>query len=215
MPEVLDLKNAIEDIISSYEKRIENISSIFDAARLILSGFQGSFLDAKEERKKINNQLRDILARNENLRKKDFDNMMHSIFEPQDESERKARSLLINYINEQKEILHVLRGNFAKARDAIAGDEIKRIKELSHTIKGLLSKQDKKKEELTSKLLELQKEQQEVVTRVKALLIKGGELRIRDLKEMLTQIRLQRKERINREAVETYCDASLLARNGT
>lgn len=201
MPEVLDLKNAVEDIISSYEKRIENISSIFDAAHLILSDFQGSVLDAKEERKKINNQLRDILARNDNLRKKDFDNMTQSIFEPQDEREGEVRSLLSNYINEQKEILDALRGNFAKVRDAIAGDEIKRIKELSHTIKGLLSKQDKRKKELTSKLKVLQKEQQEVITRVKALLIKGGELRIRDLKEMLTQIRLQRKERINREVV--------------
>lgn len=201
MPEVLDLKNAVEDIISSYEKRIENISSIFDAAHLILSDFQGSVLDAKEERKQINNQLRDILARNDNLRKKDFDNMTQSIFEPQDEREGEVRSLLSNYINEQKEILDALRGNFAKVRDAIAGDEIKRIKELSHTIKGLLSKQDKRKKELTSKLKVLQKEQQEVITRVKALLIKGGELRIRDLKEMLTQIRLQRKERINREVV--------------
>ena len=196
MPEVLDLKNAVEEVISSYEKRIEGISSIFDATHLILSDFQGSILDAKEERKKINNQLRDILARNENLRKKDFDNMMQSIFEPQDEREREARSLLINYINEQKEILHVLRGNFAKVRDAIAKDEIERIKELSHTIKGLLSKEDKRREELTPRLKELQKEQQEVITRVKALLIKGGELRIRDLKEMLTQIRLQDKERI-------------------
>lgn len=197
MSEILDLKKAVEDVMSSYERKIENIGFIFDATHLILSDFQVSILDTKEERKKINNQLRDILARNENLRKKDFDNiMMQSIFEPQGEREREARSLLNNYINEQKEILHVLRCNFPKVRDATTKSEIEKIKELSHTIKGLLSKQDKRKEELTSKLLELQKEQEEVVTRVKTLLIKGRELRIRDLKEMLTQIRLQRKERI-------------------
>lgn len=196
MPETLDLKNVVEDIISSYEKRFESISSLFDTAQLILSDFQEFLFETKDEREKINNQLRDTLAKNENLRKKDFDNMMQSIFEPQDEKERELRNLLSNYLDEQKQIAYALKDNFAKVKDALAKGEIERIRESLSVIKDLLGKQDRRKEELTSKLKELQKEQKEAVTRIKALLIKGRELRIRDLKEMLMQIRLKRKERI-------------------
>lgn len=196
MPEVLDLKNVIENIISSYEKGVESISSVFDTTPLILNDFQNSVLDTKEERQEINDQLRDILARNENLRKKDFDNMMQSVFKPQDEGEKEVRNLLNSYLHEQKEIAYALRDNFAKVRDALAKGEVERIKELLSMIKELLAKQDKRKEELTSRLKELQKEQQEIVSKVKTLLIKGRELRIKDLKELLRQIRLQRQERI-------------------
>lgn len=196
MPEVLDLKNVIENIISSYEKGVESISSVFDTTPLILNDFQNSVLDTKEERQEINDQLRDILARNENLRKKDFDNMMQSVFKPQDEGEKEVRNLLSNYLNEQKEIAYALRDNFIKVREALAKGEVERIKELLSMIKKLLTKQDKRKEALTSRLKELQKEQQEVVSKVRALLIKGRELRVRDLKELLQQIKLQRQERI-------------------
>ena len=79
MLEVLDLKSAAENVISSFEARIESVGSMFDTAHQILDDFQETFIDNKEERRKINTELRDALAHNEHLRKKDFDSMTQSV----------------------------------------------------------------------------------------------------------------------------------------
>lgn len=196
MPEVLDLKEVVKDIISSYEKRIESISSIFDTSNLIVGDFQKSLLATKEEVEQANNQLRETLAKNGNLRKKDFDNMMQGIFKPQNEREKEMCGLLSNYLNEQKEITLALKDNFTKVRKALAKSENGKIKELLQTIKALIAKQDRKKEEFDRSFEELQKEQQETVTNIKALLVRGEKLRVKDLKEMLAQMKLQHEARI-------------------
>ena len=97
MSQVLDLKDVVEDIVTSYEARIQSIASIFDTTHQIFEGFQDSFLDAKQEREKVNAELRENLARNESLRRKDFDNMMNSILSSQDGREKEVRNLLKDY----------------------------------------------------------------------------------------------------------------------
>lgn len=196
MQEVLELKNIVETLISSYESRIDSVSSIPDNAYLMLADFQNSILDTKKEREKVNSELRDTLAKNGNLRKKDFDRMMQSVVSPQDRKEKKIRGLLTGYFNDQKKIAIALKDYFVKVKDALAKGEIEHIKELLGAIKALMAEQDKKKERLALKLKEMQKEEEDVVTKVKALLVKGRQLHIRDLKEMLLQIRHKHEERI-------------------
>jgi len=196
MKEVLELKSIVESMISSYESRIDSIGSISDTAYLMLTDFQKSILDTKEEREKANSELRDSLAKNGNLRKKDFDSMMQNILNPQNEKEKEVRNLLGDYLNDQKEMANALKDNFVKIKDALAKGEIKKIKGLLGVIKELMGEQDRKKEDLALKLKELQWEQEDVVTEVRALLVKGRQLQIRDLKEMLAQIRHKREERI-------------------
>lgn len=196
MQETLDLKNVVENIISSYESRIESINSISDTAYLLLNDFQKSILDTKEEREKINSQLRDILARNGNLRKKDFDSMMQSVFMPQEEKENEIKFLLGYYLKEQKGIASALKDNFAKIKEALAKGDTGRIKDLLDTVKKLLARQDKRKKGLTLKLEELHTEEEDAVTKVKVLLVKGRELHLEDFKKMISEIRQKRKERI-------------------
>ncbi len=199
MSEVLDLKNIVEDIISSYEKRIEGLGSLFDTTHLILGDFRESLLDTREEREKINTQLRDTLAKNEHLRRKDFDNMMQGILSAQDERGKEVRNLLNSYLNEQREMAGVLRENLGKLRDSLSKGEAGRVKEFQAMIKGILTKQEERKEEVTSKLKEFQKEQKDLAKRLQELLAKGRELRIRDLKSMLKDFQAQHKERIARQ----------------
>lgn len=196
MPETLDLKNAAENVISSYETRLESVVSIFDTAHPILDDFQEAFLDNKEEGRKINTQLRDILAHNEHLRKKDFDSMTQGVLSAQEEREAEVKNLLKGYLNQQREMAHTLRENLAKFKDALAKGDVQRVKEFQEVIKEVIANQDARKEEVTSKLKEFQKEQQEMAKRLKTLLAKGRELRIKDLKEMLQEFRTQHKERI-------------------
>ena len=70
-------------------------------------------------------------------------------------------------------------------------------------IKEVITNQDARKEEVSSKLKEFQKEQQEMARGLKALLAKGRSLRIKDLKEMLQEFRTQHKERLTHQVERT------------
>lgn len=191
----VEMKDLVEDIITSYETRIENIESIFNTTHELLQDFQKSFLDTKKERERISVKLRENLAKNESLRKKDFDKMMEDILSPQEERERQVRELLNKYITEQKEMVHTLRGNLATVKDSLAKGEARRVKEFQAFTKEVLAKQEARKEEVSSKLKEFQKEQQELTERLNEVFTKQKELRIKDFKEMLKEINARQKER--------------------
>jgi len=184
-----DMKNIVEDIISSYETRIQSIGVIFDTTHQLLEGF-------KEEREKLSAELRENLAKNESLRRKDFDNMQRGILSIQDERGKEVRSILKNYLTEHKEMAFALGENLSKVNEALAKGEAGRIKEFRAMIKELLARQEERKEEVTSSLKEFQVEQQEMAKRLKELLAKGSQLRIKDLKVMLKEFKGQREQRI-------------------
>lgn len=190
------MKNLAEDIISSYEARIQSIGSIFDTTHLILGDFRESLFDTREERERINTQLRDILTKKEHLRRKDFDNMMQGILSTQDEREKEIRKLLGSYLDEQRKMAQALRKNLEKFRDSLSKGEAGRVKEFQAMIKEILAEQEKRKEEVTSKLKEFQKEQKDLAERLKELLAKGSDLRIKDLKSMLKDFQAQREKRL-------------------
>ena len=189
----------IENIVASYDAKMQSIGDIFDTTRQLLEGFQDSFLDVldtKREREKTSTELRESLAKNGSLRRKDFDKMMQGILSTQEERERETRSSLKTYLNEQKEMTHALRKNLDQVRNALAKGEAGRIREFQTLIKDILAKQEERKEAVTSRLKEFQREQQEMAKRLKTLLAKGRELRINDLKEMLQEFRTQHQERL-------------------
>lgn len=196
MPLAEDMRNIVEKIIFSYEARIECIGIIFDTTHQLLRDFQDSFIDTKQEREKLTAELRENLAKNESLRRNDFDNMMQGVLSTQDKREKEVRNLLNSYLNEQKEMVQALKGNLEKFKDSLAKGEIQRVKEFQNMIKKILAGQEKRKEEVTSKLKAFQKEQKEMAKRLKGLLVKGKMLRIKDLKSMLGELKTQNRERI-------------------
>lgn len=195
MPLAEEMKNIVT-IVSSYEKRIESIGSIFDTSNLILSNFQESIFDTKEERGKISVQLREALAKNEHLRRKDFDNMMQGILVAQEQREKEVRNLLKDYFNQQKAMAQTLRENFSKFREGLVRGKAERLKEFQVLIKNILTEQEKRKEEITSKLKEFQQQQHNLATRLRELLVRGDELRIKDFKLMLKEFKRQREGRL-------------------
>ncbi|MBI4684670.1 MAG: hypothetical protein HY755_05685 [Nitrospirae bacterium] len=200
------MKDIVNDMIFSYEARIQSMEAIFDATHQILQGFQDSFLDARQE-EKLTSELRETLAKDKSLRKKDFDNMMQGILSAQEERKKEVRNLLKGYLNGQKEVAQTLKDNLAKVKDVLVRGETGRVKEFQGLIKEILAKQDERKDEVTSKLKEFQKEQHEMAKRLKELLTKGRELRIKDLKLMLKEFNAQYKERIacQKERREDVC----------
>ena len=199
MPSVKDMENIVDNVLSSYGARVQSIADTFDTTSQLLEGFQGFFLDTKQEREKVSAELRENLAKNEHLRKKDFDNMMQDILSTQDEREKEVRNLLKNYLNEQKEMVQVLREDLEKFKNSLAKDEVQRVREFQVLIKNIFTKQDERKNEVTSKLKNFQKEQQEMAKILKGLLAKRRELRIKDFKSMLKEFRFQHKKRISHQ----------------
>jgi len=199
MPSAREMEHIVNNIFSSYEARIQSIGEIFNTTHQLLKGFQESFLDTKQEREKINAALRENLAKNGSLRRKDFDNMMQGILSTQDEREKEVRDLLNSYLNEQREMAQALRERLERFKDSLARGEALRLKEFQSLIKEILAKQDERKDKVTSGLKEFQKEQEVLAKRLKGLLAKGRELRIRDFKSMLKEFEAQHKERLARQ----------------
>ena len=193
-----DTRNILDDIISPYEARVQSVETLFETTCQFLLGFQDSVLDTRQERERINNQLRDGLAQNGSLRKKDFDNMVSVISLQQDRQEREARALSKNYLNEQTNLVHELREGLQQFRDGLARGEAKRIKEFQTVIREVFIKQERRRQEVVWKLKEFQKEQEETARMLKDLLARGRELRTSDLKSMLAEFKTQHEERAAR-----------------
>ncbi len=193
------MKNIVDNIVSSYETRVQNIGTLFDTTHQILRGFQDSLLDTKQEREKLNAELRENLAKNKSLRRKDFEHMTEGIISAQNEREKEVRDLLNTYLNEQRVMARDLRENLGKFRDSLSEGEAQRVKEFQQMIKEILAKQTGRKDEVISKLKEFKKEQKMLASRLKELLAKGGDLRIKDLKRMLNEFRGQYEERLARQ----------------
>ena len=187
--------NKVTDMVSSFEDRIHAIGSIFDSSYCLVEEFQQTLVDTRDERNKLNTDLKENLAMNISFRKKDFDNMLPSILSIQDGKEKIIRNSLNSYLDEQKELVLVLRGNLKKFKDALAQGEIQRLKEYRILIKEILTIQDDRKTEIILELKEFQRDQQEMAKKMKELLAKGRELRIRDLKAIFKEFKNQRNER--------------------
>ena len=190
-----ETENIVESIISSYETRIQSIETLFETSHQILVDMQDSVLNARQEREKVNHDLRENLAKNVFLRKRDFDTLMSTILDYQDQGEQEVRNLSRRYLSEQTDTVRELRENLRNFREALTKGETQRVKDFQTAIKEILTEQQQTKSETVSRLGEFQKEQQETATMLKNLLAKGRELRIKDLKLMLAEFKRQHRNR--------------------
>lgn len=197
MPSLENMQTAVADIISTYEERIDNIGTTFDTTFQIMESFQ-EFLRSNQQKEVVTNQIRDILARNEHLRKKDFDIMMREILSSQERRERMVKDLLKTYIEEQKNMAANLKENLHSVKDSLAKGELQRIRDFQETIKEIMAKQQERRVEVSSLLKDFQNEQRELAVRLRELLAKGRDLRINDLKQMVLEFNNDHCERIIR-----------------
>ena len=197
MTEITGLRETVEDVLASYEARIENLSSIFDASQSLIGNLPESLLDDKQGREKINTQLKDLLAKNSNLRKKDFDKMMRGVLSFQEERGEEVKGLVKKYLSEERNVALGLRKTLVEFKDALANGEMQKIKDVQFALKKLFAKQEKRKGEIVSRLKEFQSEQEEIPRQLTVLLTKGEKLRIKDFKSMLNEIKAQRAERLS------------------
>lgn len=200
MSEVINLKEAketVEDVLASYETRIENLSSVFEVSQSLIDCLPESLLDDKQGKEKISIELRDFLAKNDNLRKRDYDKMMASVLSFQEECGEEIKGLVKEYFTEERSVALLLKEALKECKDALTRGEIEKIKHVQSALKTIFTRQEERKSEIVFKLREFQSEQKEIPHKLVELLAKGEDLRIRDFKLMINGIKAQRVERVS------------------
>ncbi|MCX6340111.1 MAG: hypothetical protein NTX71_09380 [Candidatus Aureabacteria bacterium] len=186
-----DVRAIIDSALGSYDTRIREFESLCDTTQQLLKGFEESFLDVHREREYANGELRELLAQNGSLRKRDFDGMMNGVVSAQEEREREVRDLLDGYFDEQREMARMLREQLDELRSSLGRGESRRVKEFQETIRRILEKTERRKNEVVGALYEFEKEQQELLASLRGLLAKGDKLQVKDLKMAVQEIQLR------------------------
>ena len=176
-----DMKRVAEEIVSSYQSRISTVATIIDSTHQLLDDF-------KIKRDEMSNQLKEILSKEESLRKKDFDNMMGNILSHQDEREKQVKELLKTFFEEQKEIAEIIKNNLSEGQKV-------RINDFKKMLQDIQAKQRTRENEVSVMLKEFQEGYKETAESLRSLLNKGEAIRIKDFKEIVKNIRLRQMER--------------------
>ena len=196
MINALDSENFVDSVFGSYEARVRSVESFLETARRVLDSFDNSLLGVRHEYEQVSEQLRDNLAKNGSLRKKDFDTMMGVVSADQDQRGREVRDLSRKYLDEQAQLVHELRGRLREFTSALAEGEAAKVTEHHQVIADLFAKQQERSDDVVARLQESQWQQQQTAGMLKGLLAKGRALRTEDLKGMLAEFQRQRGQRL-------------------
>jgi hypothetical protein len=196
MIKALDSENFVDNVFCSHEARIQNVESLLETAHSVLENFDNSLLGLRHEYDRISEQLRDNLAKNGSLRKKDFDTMMGVLAADQDQRGREVRDLSRKYLSEQTQLVRELRRQLHDFTTALAEGEVAKVTEHHQAITHLFLEQRQRSDTVVTRLKESQEQQQQTAGMLKQLLAKGRELRTKDLKLMLAEFKRQRSQRL-------------------
>ena len=177
--ETKSLKSLVGGIIDSYEMRVKTVTTVMRQTIQVLKDYQGQQEEMAEE-------LKSILAKTEFLRKKDFDRMMEEMWGQRWKREKEIHNTLESFLREEREMIDELRkklvepGRFMKIEDFMV------LKER------ILNSQREREKKTNAILKSFHLEQGELSTVLRKLLSKGERVRIKDLKNMIRELRAHR-----------------------
>ena len=167
METVEQMRNVAQDLIASYDARVDAIGTIMDNTYQVLDDF-------KDKRAKLSAELKDTLAKRGSLRKKDFDRMMNGILLNQEEKEKEVKQSLKIFIKEQKKEAFEL-------KDALIKGEVERMKKAQIEIENGIA-------EIKGLLKGFYEQQKELTEGLRKPLTKGNDLKIKDFKDMIRNL---------------------------
>lgn len=110
-----NLKNLAEDIVVSYDARVKVVGEIVEDTHKILDGF-------RKNREEMSDNLREVLAKSESLRKKDFSAMMQDILLTQHKKEENVKKMLAGFREEESRVAEHLRGLLKRGEELRLAD---------------------------------------------------------------------------------------------
>lgn len=173
-------------VIDSYERRVKTVLSfVRQAARLVE--------EKRRDTEEMALLLRENLAKHNGLRKKDFNSLMER--SGNNGTEIKVRELLLTLESGEGEMVSALR------KVVVEGEQ-----QLLEKVKNEMLPLQKEREKAAARLIMLlQMEDEEFRAALKMLLSKGGDIRIRDFKNMTKVLKARQGEETKdvREVFET------------
>lgn len=189
------MNSFFENIITSYEDRIQKIQTAFQSSEIItessdslFNNVHNSLTELKKERDILNFKLCDILAKNGSLRKKDYNLMMADILNKLDEKESEAESQFSTFIKLQKETAQSLKTSLLDMKSVSTQDVSEKITQIKKQLFQISEQQEMRKEIAMKTFLDFQKIHNKMMECLENLLKKGDHILIQDIKKIKTQI---------------------------
>jgi len=191
----LNLDAFFENIITSYESRIQKIQTAFqssenitESSHSLFDNVHHSLTDLKKEREILNARLCETLAKNGSLRKKDYNTMMSGILSALDEKEKEAESQFLTFIEDQKETAQSLKNSLLGIKDIRSQDASEKISIIKEQLAEISKLQETRKETVIRTFLDFQQMHNRMKDCLEQLLQKGDHLMIQDIKKVKAQI---------------------------
>ena len=176
-----ETKAVIENLLDTYEKRVGVISKAMRATTEYLG-------DLSNEQAEMALQLRDILARKESFRRKDFDSLLQDIVVWNIDRGKEITQALEDLQKEEESMITRLRGILTGREQIKLGE----FRSLSKDIVERLSQREKKASDM---LRRFHIEQGELSGSLRRLLDKRKDVRIKDFKVMTEAVKLRQQEK--------------------
>lgn len=110
-----DLRDLAKDIIVSYDARVRVVGEIVEDTHKALNGF-------RKNREEMSDNLREVLAKSESLRKKDFSAMMRDILLTQHKREENVKKMLADFREEETRVVEHLKGLLKRGEELRLAD---------------------------------------------------------------------------------------------
>lgn len=191
----LNIDGFFDNIISSYETRIQKIQTAFqssenitESSHSLFDNVHNSLTDLRKERDLLNSRLCETVAKNGSLRKKDYHTMMSGILNALDEKEKEAESQFFNFIEAQKETAQSLKNSLLSIKDITAQDAREKINLVKDQLSKISKLQEERKESAIKTFMEFQQMHNKMMGCLESLLEKGDHILIHDIKKVKEQL---------------------------
>ncbi|MCX6160563.1 MAG: hypothetical protein NTV87_04405 [Ignavibacteriae bacterium] len=190
-----NIDSFFEDIITSYETRIQKIQTAFQSSEYITESYHSLFdnvhntlIDLKKERDILNLKLCESLAKNGSLRKKDYNTMMSSILISLNEKEKEAEDQFLTFIEAQKEIAQSLKTGLLGIKDLASQDSDQKITIFKEQLSQISELQEMRKQMVIKTFTDFQNIHSRIMECLKDLLEKGDHVLAKDIKNVKNQL---------------------------
>ena len=191
----LNIDGFFDNIISSYETRIQKIQTAFqssenitESSHFLFDNVHSSLNDLRKERDLLNAKLCETLAKNGSLRKKDYNTMMSGILCVLDEKEKEAETQFLSFIEAQKETAQALKTSLLGIKDITSPDVTEKINLVKDQLSRISELQETRKETVMKSFSDFQKLHNRMIGSLNDLLSKGDQIHIHDIKKIKDQL---------------------------
>ncbi len=187
----IDIDNFFDNIITSYQDRVQKIQTAFqssenitESSHTLFDNVQATMDELKKERNLLNGRLCETLAKNGSLRKKDYNSMMSGILDTLDEKEKAAEKLFLRFIESQKETIQSLKSSLLSLQETDPANTTQKIQSIKDQLSQILQVQEMRKDTVMKAFVDFQNLHKKVMECLEHVLEKGNHITAKDIKSI-------------------------------